>query len=254
MEATVEEKKPKVKTVIIKFIAQHIYRGDDNELGNKTLTIHPNTTVTISEKKALQVTRDFPEMWELVSAEDPVTGEILVKNIIEGQLRKNQARQQSFVKKVTGEGEQTVSGTPFTKFLKNLKEGKVGVVKISVKELLTIVRSAEYVGLNAYVHLTKSIEKEIGANQRQNVRYVLVSESKKNVVQEKEEPVQEKEEETKEPVTEDQIPVVVAGKDRDIEEVSSSGFDDLDNDLDEEDKHKSKGIKKAKKLDPDDED
>jgi len=237
----------KINTVTIKNVSSDIYRGDDADLNISSLSIRSGQEAVISEKKALQLTHDFPDKWHIISSDDSAVGEKLIRNITEGAA--NRYVRQNKVTIVNG-GIRKVgvdkSITLFSRFTANLKADKVKVHIIkSIEELLYIVRNNDFIGLNAYVTFAKANEDEIGGNQKTNLRYCYPHKNDSAVKTKKKHGLKKKDIELENDPANipeedlDAITTTQAGKEIDIDDIASElEFDDPSDDLDAGEKHK----------------
>lgn len=239
----VVEKKPKLVTV--KNVGE-VYRGDDKLNGVVSLIVYPQQEVDVSEKKARQLIDSFPQNWKVISAEDEKVAEELTELVTEKQFQIHQRTLQK--QKETKKTEEKKKDSSFEK---SLKEGKVNVVKLTnLTQLMAIVRNADFIGLNNYVHLVKIEKGEIGADRKKNVRYVFEQEktkkgTKKTGTKPKKKGKKQAEEEETEETGQTVIPI--ESKDHDVDDIPGD-FSDIDDDLDKEDKPKTKKKKTGRKL------
>jgi len=266
-----EEAMAKIKRVTLKNVGEFIYRASDKALGKSGIAIRPGEVYELSEEKALQMTRDFPENWNLVDVEDPKENQGLVEklatNIAAGQVKKNTTK--NIERATAAMKDKDISNTPFARFTKRLKLNTVQTATIKNKdELFKVITAADYIGLNSYAFLTKPLKNEIGANQKLNIRYCVDGKILGDIklTQTKKENVKKEESEEETDIDVDNI-VIKKSKDYDVDEIPSvddiedpddekddEDLDDLDIDLDDEEekpkkeKSKDKKKRKAKKL------
>lgn len=229
----IEMVKEAVKMVKVQRTGQGSYSGDDKEAGKTSLTVRQGAEVEVSLKKAMQLVRDFPDDWNVLSAEDEDSMQQLIKALAEGQVRTQKLRTGTAARRnaVVESTQKIVKKTLSDDFVKAINTGRVKIQEITTKELLDTVKHPGYLGLKAYDYvLSKKEENEIGGNHMSNVRYVLVKKKSEPAKEPKKDKAPEDSTST-DSVEEGPGPQPMQSKDFDIDEVPGvKHFDNPDSD------------------------
>ena len=246
MVTAVEQKivtEKKVKMVTLRNVG-HIYRSDDMAVNVSSVLVKPSEEYAFSFGKAVQILRDFPNNWEFVSADPATTEELqaILKKSVDA-LKKATANKDISFKKPQQVKPIVSNQSQIDAIVAGIRKADIEAREVKSEELYHIISQKGYTPAGDYSNKIELFPGEIGSNIHAKTRYIVTEfkQKKKN---------QEDSDATKEAVTN-----IKPSVERDPEEMGAAEvFDDLDKDLDSEDKHRKANKRPARIVKSNDDD